>query len=99
MLSAAPAVKRGRYKLESVNKLRIDGRLPDQLRPTKFTPDYLVTAEGSVIVEAGNTRVLCAASVENSVPGFLRGTGKGWITAEYGDASARDVYLARPARL
>ncbi len=56
---------------------------PQQLRPTRFTPDYLVTAEGSVLVEAGNTRVLCAASVEDTVPGFLRGTGKGWITAEY----------------
>lgn len=63
--------------------LRIDGRRPDQLRPTKITPDYLVTAEGSVLIEAGNTRVLCAATVEDSVPGFLRGTGKGWVTAEY----------------
>ena len=53
------------------------------MRPIKITPDYLVTAEGSVLIEAGNTRVLCAASVEDSVPGFLRGTGKGWITAEY----------------
>jgi ribonuclease PH len=63
--------------------MRSDGRLPDQLRPTRITPDYLVTAEGSVLIEAGNTRVLCAASVEDTVPGFLRGTGKGWITAEY----------------
>ena len=66
-----------------LDRLRIDGRRLDQLRPTKFTPDYLLAAEGSVIVEAGNTRVLCAASVEDGVPGFLRGTGKGWITAEY----------------
>ncbi len=63
--------------------MRSDGREPDQLRPTRITPDYLVTAEGSVLIEAGNTRVLCAASVEDTVPGFLRGTGKGWITAEY----------------
>ena len=63
--------------------MRSDGRTVDQLRPTSITPDYLVTAEGSVLVETGNTRVLCAASVEDSVPGFLRGTGKGWITAEY----------------
>jgi ribonuclease PH len=63
--------------------MRSDGRRPDQLRPTKITPDYLVTAEGSVLIEAGNTRVLCAATVEDSVPGFLRGTGKGWVTAEY----------------
>ncbi|HEY7211219.1 MAG TPA: ribonuclease PH [Bryobacteraceae bacterium] len=62
---------------------RTDGRRPDELRPTRITPDYLVTAEGSVLVEAGNTRVLCAASVEDTVPGFLRGGGKGWITAEY----------------
>lgn len=63
--------------------MRVDGRRADQLRPTKITPDYLVTAEGSVLIEAGNTRVLCAATIEDSVPGFLRGTGKGWITAEY----------------
>ncbi len=63
--------------------MRIDGRQPNQLRPTRIMPDYLVTAEGSVLIEAGNTRVLCAASVEDTVPGFVRGTGKGWITAEY----------------
>lgn len=62
---------------------RVDGRRPDELRPTKITPDYLMTAEGSVLIEAGNTRVLCAATVEDSVPGFLRGSGKGWVTAEY----------------
>jgi ribonuclease PH len=63
--------------------MRSDGRLGSQLRPTKITPDYLVTAEGSVLIEAGNTRVLCAATIEDTVPGFLRGTGKGWVTAEY----------------
>jgi ribonuclease PH len=63
--------------------MRTDGRLPHQLRPTKITTDFLVTAEGSVLIEVGNTRVLCAASVEDTVPGFLRNTGKGWITAEY----------------
>ncbi|MBV8552951.1 MAG: ribonuclease PH [Acidobacteriaceae bacterium] len=63
--------------------MRSDGRQPNQLRPTKITTDYLVTAEGSVLIEAGNTRVLCAASIEETVPGFLRNTGKGWITAEY----------------
>ncbi|HZS57498.1 MAG TPA: ribonuclease PH [Bryobacteraceae bacterium] len=63
--------------------MRTDGRQPDQLRPTTITPGYLATAEGSVLIEAGNTRVLCAATVEDSVPGFLRGTGKGWVTAEY----------------
>lgn len=63
--------------------MRADGREINQLRPTKITPNYLVTAEGSVLIEAGNTRVLCAATIEDSVPGFLRGTGKGWVTAEY----------------
>jgi len=64
--------------------LRVDNRAPDHLRPMKVTPDYLLTAEGSVLIESGNTRVLCAASVESTVPGFLRGSGKGWVTAEYG---------------
>ena len=59
------------------------GALTSQLRPTRLTPDYLMTAEGSVLIEAGNTRVLCAATVEDTVPPFLRNTGKGWITAEY----------------
>ena len=63
--------------------MRTDGRSANQLRPTTLTPDYLLTAEGSVLIEAGNTRVLCAATVEDTVPGFLRGTGKGWVTAEY----------------
>lgn len=64
-------------------QMRIDQRQPAQLRPVKVTTDYLLTAEGSVLIEVGNTRVLCAASVEESVPGFLRGSGKGWVTAEY----------------
>jgi ribonuclease PH len=63
--------------------MRTDGRAANQLRPIKITPDFLVTAEGSTLIEAGNTRVLCAASIEDTVPSFLRGTGKGWITAEY----------------
>ncbi|HLH38072.1 MAG TPA: ribonuclease PH [Bryobacteraceae bacterium] len=63
--------------------MRIDGRRPEQMRPVKITPDYLMTAEGSVLIEVGNTRVLCAASVEDTVPPFLRGSGKGWVTAEY----------------
>jgi len=63
--------------------MRVDGRLGNQLRPTKITPDYLVTAEGSALIEVGNPRVLCTATIEDSVPGFLRGTGKGWVTAEY----------------
>jgi ribonuclease PH len=62
---------------------RTDQRKPDQLRPVKVTPGYLLTAEGSVLIEVGNTRVLCAASIEETVPSFLRGSGKGWVTAEY----------------
>jgi ribonuclease PH len=63
--------------------MRIDQRQPHQMRPVKVTTDYLMTAEGSVLIEVGNTRVLCAASVEETVPPFLRGSGKGWVTAEY----------------
>ena len=63
--------------------MRPDGRRPDQLRPVEITPGYLKTAEGSVLITVGNTQVLCAASVETSVPHFLRNTGKGWLTAEY----------------
>jgi ribonuclease PH len=59
-------------------------RAPDELRPTTITPDFLLHAEGSVLIEVGRTRVICAASVEDRVPPFLRGTGKGWVTAEYG---------------
>ena len=63
---------------------RPGGRAADQLRPIRFTRDFTRYAEGSVLVEIGNTRVLCTASVEESVPGFLRGKGQGWVTAEYG---------------
>jgi ribonuclease PH len=63
--------------------MRIDQRKPDELRPIKITTGYLMTAEGSAIIEAGHTRVLCAASVEETVPSFLRGAGRGWVTAEY----------------
>ncbi len=64
--------------------MRSDNRLPSDLRPFTLTPGVNVHAEGSVIVEAGRTRVLCTASVEDRVPPFLRGAGKGWVTAEYG---------------
>lgn len=63
--------------------MRTDGRTLNQARPLKITPGYLLTAEGSALIEVGNTRVLCAATVEDSVPPFLRNTGKGWVTAEY----------------
>ncbi|MCA1583248.1 MAG: ribonuclease PH [Acidobacteria bacterium] len=63
---------------------RLYDRAPHELRPTTLTPDYLMHAEGSVLIEVGHTRVICTASVEDRVPPFLRGTGKGWVTAEYG---------------
>jgi len=64
--------------------MRADNRLPEQLRPSRITPNFLVHAEGSVLVEAGRTKVICTASVEDRVPPFLRNSGKGWVTAEYG---------------
>ena len=64
--------------------MRSDNRPANQLRDTKLTPNYLDHAEGSVFIEAGRTRVVCAASVEDRVPPFLRNSGKGWVTAEYG---------------
>ncbi|HTV51154.1 MAG TPA: ribonuclease PH [Steroidobacteraceae bacterium] len=63
---------------------RPSGRAPEQLRPVRFTRGFAKHAEGSVLIEVGDTRVLCTASIEDSVPPFLRGKGQGWITAEYG---------------
>lgn len=63
---------------------RPDGRKPDQLRKVKVTKNYLKHAEGSCLIEFGETKVICSASVEEGVPPFLKGTGKGWVTAEYG---------------
>ncbi len=64
--------------------MRPSGRTPDQLRPIRLTRHYTRHAEGSVLVEFGETRVVCNASVDTSVPRFLRGKGQGWVTAEYG---------------
>ncbi len=64
--------------------MRADGRLPEQLRPTRVNPNFSMHAEGSVLVEAGKTKVICTASIEDRVPPFRRNTGKGWVTAEYG---------------
>ncbi|MFH1790791.1 MAG: ribonuclease PH [Candidatus Omnitrophota bacterium] len=64
--------------------MRNDGRADTELRKIKITRDFIKYAEGSCLFEAGNTKVVCTASVEDSVPQFLRGRGKGWITAEYG---------------
>ncbi len=63
--------------------IRSDGRKPDELRPVKITLDYIKHAEGSCLIEFGDTKVICTASVEEKVPPFLKGTGQGWITAEY----------------
>ena len=63
---------------------RPSGRRPEQLRNVKITRNYTKHAEGSVLVEFGDTKVICTASVENTVPRFLRGKGQGWVTAEYG---------------
>lgn len=64
--------------------MRSSGRTPDQMRPVRFTRHYTCHAEGSVLVEFGNTKVLCTATVEDRVPPFLKGKGQGWVTAEYG---------------
>jgi ribonuclease PH len=84
--------------------MRPDNRAPDQMRPVEITSGFLQTAEGSALIAVGNTRVLCAASVEDSVPQFLRGTGKGWVTAEYSmlprattKRTPREVNKGRPS--
>jgi ribonuclease PH len=64
--------------------LRSDGRSPDQMRSVKITPDFISQAEGSVLIELGRTRVICTATIDDGVPQFLKGTGKGWVTSEYG---------------
>ena len=63
---------------------RSDNRSADQMRPVNIIADFITTAEGSCLIELGNTRVICTASVETTVPQFLRNSGKGWVTAEYG---------------
>src|SRR6201995_4622389 len=84
--------------------MRPDGRQPDELRPVEIATGYLKTAEGSVLITVGNTQVLCAASVETTVPPFLRNTGKGWVTAEYSmlprataTRTPREVTKGRPS--
>ena len=64
--------------------MRSDGRGADQMRPLKITQDFISTAEGSVLIELGKTRVICTATVDDGVPSFLKGSGKGWVTSEYG---------------
>lgn len=84
--------------------MRPDGRQPDQMRPVKVTRDFLRHAEGSVLIEVGDTKVVCAASVEDRVPQFLRDTGQGWVTAEYGmlprstkTRTSREASTGRPS--
>jgi ribonuclease PH len=83
--------------------IRRDGREPDELRPITFTRDFTEFAAGSVLVEFGRTRVLCTASVEERIPGWLRGQGRGWVTAEYsmlpGSTSERNDREAARGRL
>jgi len=62
---------------------RSDSRSPDQLRLVKITPEFITTAEGSALIEVGNTRVICTASIEEAVPQFMRNTGRGWVSSEY----------------
>jgi ribonuclease PH len=83
---------------------RSDNRTSAQLRPVNILPDYIKTAEGSVLIEVGNTRVICTASVDEAVPPFLRNTGKGWISSEYSmlprstlTRTPREVNKGRPS--
>lgn len=83
---------------------RSDNRAPDQLRPVTITPDFITTAEGSVLIEVGHTRVICTASIEETVPQFLRNSGKGWISGEYSmlprstlTRTPREVAKGRPS--
>ena len=83
---------------------RIDGRDAGQIRPVSIQTDYLATAEGSALITLGNTRVICAATVEQTVPPFLRNSGRGWVTAEYAmlpraaaQRTAREVTKGKPS--
>jgi len=83
---------------------RSDNRTPGQMRPVNIFPDFIKTAEGSVLIEVGNTRVICTASIEETVPNFMRNSGKGWITSEYSmlpratlTRTPREVNKGRPS--
>lgn len=78
--------------------------MADQLREVRITPNYLLTAEGSALIELGNTKVLCAATVESNMPAWLRNSGRGWVTAEYSmlprataERTAREVVKGKPS--
>lgn len=83
--------------------MRADGRRADQLRPIEILPGFVETAHGSALISVGRTRVICTASVDENVPAWMRGRGRGWVTAEYGmlpastgERRARDVAKGRP---
>src|ERR1022692_906541 len=83
---------------------RSDNRTPEQMRPVSIIPDFITTAEGSVLIEVGNTRVICTASIEETVPPFMRNSGKGWISSEYAmipratlTRTSREVAKGRPS--
>ena len=83
--------------------MRADGRAPDQLRPLEILPGFVETADGSALISVGRTRVICTASVDEAVPPWMRGRGRGWVTAEYGmlpgstgERKPRDVAKGRP---
>jgi len=83
---------------------RSDNRAPEQLRPVIITPEFITTAEGSVLIEVGHTRVICTASIEETVPQFMRNSGKGWISSEYSmlprstlTRTPREVAKGRPS--
>jgi len=83
---------------------RSDNRAPDQMREVNIVPNYISTAEGSCLIELGNTRVICTATIEDTVPQFLRNSGRGWVTAEYGmlprstlTRTPREVTKGRPS--
>src|ERR1700689_3879196 len=89
---------------EKRRSMRGDGRSTDQMRELKITPDFISQAEGSVLIELGKTRVICTATVDDGVPSFLKGTGKGWVTGEYGmlprateQRTARESMRGRPS--
>jgi ribonuclease PH len=71
-------------EVETAELFRSEGRAADGARTLRMTPGFVATAEGSVLIEVGHTRVLCNATVENGVPGWMRNSGRGWVTAEYG---------------
>ena len=86
-----------------MSEARADGRSPEELRPIAITPGFVRTATGSALIEAGGTRVICTATVEEEVPRWMSGKGRGWVTAEYGmlpastgERKRRDVSKGRP---